>query len=319
VDDVDSQGQQNAGAVAVLGPDRDGALVHAVRQGGGAIRGGQRPRAVVWAGGPAEDLAAALAQAPDVRWVQLPSAGIEDYEDLIGAHADLAWTCAKGIYGDSVAEHALALVLALRRGFPEHATGARWDRDILVEPLLGSGEIATVLGGGGIAARFAELVAPFGVHLRVVRRRTESGFDAPHDELLGDDQLHQALTGARVLLVTLPATAATRGLLGERELRLLAPGAVVVNVGRGSVLDQDALLRLLDERYLRGAGLDVTEPEPLPAGHPLWAQPRCLITSHTSNPASWRRTRLAEHVQENVRRWIAGEQLLGTVDAGAGY
>lgn len=305
--------------VTVLGSDREGALADAVQRACGGVRDGQHAPAVVWAGGPAGDLARALARAPEVRWVQLPSAGIEDYEDVIGAHTDLIWTCAKGIYRDSVAEHALALVLALRRGFPEHATGDRWSRDVVVEPLSGSGEIVTVLGGGGIAVRFAELVAPFGVRVRVVRRRPGAGFAAPHDELLGDDRLDEALTGARVLVVTLPATAATHGLLGERELRLLAPGAVVVNIGRGSVLNSDALLRLLDEQHLRGAGLDVTDPEPLPPDSPLWTQPHCLITSHTSNPAGWRRARLAELVQENVRRWIAGERLLGAVDVGSGY
>jgi phosphoglycerate dehydrogenase-like enzyme len=304
----------------VLGTDPGGILADAVARAApvsgpdaGAASG------LIWAGGPASGLEAALARFPAASWVQLPSAGIEEYDELIRSRPGLEWTCAKGIYGASVGEHALALVLALRRGFPEHAVASAWDRDVRVEPLFGSGDVVTVLGGGGIAVRFAELIAPFLVHVRVVRRRPTAGFAGPEAEVVGEDRLAEALTGARVLVITLPATEATRGLVGERELRLLAPGAVVVNVGRGSVLDQDALLRLLEEGHLSGAGLDVTDPEPLPAGHPLWSQPRCLVTSHTSNPPAWRRARLAELVQENTRRFLAGQALLGRIQGAEGY
>lgn len=304
----------------VLGTDPGRLLADAVaRAAPGSAPDASHASGVIWAGGPATDLEAALARLPAASWVQLPSAGIEEYEALIRSRCDLVWTCAKGIYGDSVGEHALALVLALRRGLPEHAVASAWDRDVSVEPLLGSGDVVTVLGGGGIAVRFAELIAPFRTHVRVVRRHPAAGFPGPAAEVLGDERLAEALTGARVLVVTLPATEATKGLLGERELRLLAPGAVVVNVGRGSVLDQDALLRLLEEGHLRGAGLDVTDPEPLPAGHPLWTQPRCLVTSHTSNPPDWRRARLAELVQENTCRFLTGQELLGRIEVAAGY
>ena len=305
--------------VAVLGDDPDRLLAGAVGDGGADLVDPEGAGAVVWAGGPADDLAEVLRRSPGVRWVQLPWAGVEPYVALLDEHPGTTWTCAKGIYADSVAEHALALALALRRGLDRHARAEAWTTDVLVEPLLGSGEVATVLGGGGIALRLAALLAPYGLRVRVVRRSAGRPFDAPHEAAYGADDLAEALRGARLLFVTLPATPATAQLVGAAELALLAPGAVVVNVGRGSVVDTGALVDALASGHLRGAGLDVTDPEPLPTGHALWSHPGVIVTSHTSNPDPWRRAQLAGQVRDNVRRWRAGEDLLGLVDRSAGY
>jgi len=304
--------------VAIFG-ESDGILTRAVELGGGTISPVEGATALVWAGGSPVDLEAAIEQAASARWVQLTSAGVDDYLDVIARHAQLSWTCAKGVYADSVAEHALAMILALRRGFSEHARRGHWASDILVEPLLGSSEVVTILGGGGIAGRLADLLAPFGVRVRIVRRQQNHSFDAPHERLFGIDDLDIALDGARVLVSTLPLTEQTRGLLDRNAFARLAPGAIVINVGRGPVLVQEPLLDLLESGHLRGAGLDVTDPEPLPANHPLWSRPGCLITSHTSNPTAWRTSQLAALVQDNVANYAHGRPLRGMVDASAGY
>ncbi len=303
----------------VLGDDEDGSVGAAVERGGGRPGAVADARALIWSGGAVKELAEALEQASGVTWVQLPSAGIESFRSVVQRWPDLTWTCAKEIYGAAVAEQALALLLALRRGLPEFARAGRWSPDILSEPLVGSGDVVTILGGGGIAVSLARLLAPLGMHVRVQRRSFASGFDGPHDELFGEDELAAALDGAQALVVTLPLTDATRGLLGATELGRLAKGAVVVNVGRGPVLDTAAVLRLLADGTLRGVGLDVTDPEPLPDDSPLWDHPACLVTAHTANPAPSRVAAFAGLVTENVRRRAVGEPLRGLVDVAAGY
>ena len=304
--------------VAVVGPDIGGRVADAVTGSGAAVVAPEQADGLVWTGGDPQELRELVARLP-LRWVQLPSAGIEDHASAIREHPHVAWTSAKGIYGPSVAEHALAMLLALRRGLLVHAAARVWTRGAPSTPLVGSDDVITVLGAGGIAVQFAHLLAPFNVRVRIVRRRVEGVFPAPHDGVFSQDDLSVALSGAAALVVTLPLTGSTRGLVGERELRRLAPRAVVVNVGRGAVVDQAALLALLEEDVLSGVGLDVTEPEPLPADHGLWSHPRCLITSHTANPEGWRVDQLCRLVQDNTSRFVNGQQLLGAVDAERGY
>lgn len=305
--------------VAILGRGVDDAIREAVRSAGGMVAAADSAAGLVWTGGPLDQLRESVARASHLRWVQLPSAGVEDYVALMRQRADITWTSAKGIYGAAVAEHAVAMLLALRRGLPAHVRADSWSSDVASRPLVGSGDVVTVLGGGGIAVAVAELMAPFGVRLRVVRRRSGEKFAAPHDRLLGEQDLEEALAGADVLLITLPLTQQTQDMLGERELRLLAPGAILVNVGRGGVVDHAALLSLLEQSVLDGVGLDVTSPEPLPPEHGLWSHPRCLITSHTSNPDRWRREQLVRLVRDNVGRFTAGRDLRGRVDVDSGY
>lgn len=308
-----------ADGIALLGPDPGGRVRRAVAAGGASVVAPERAAGAIWLGGELEELRQAVAAASNLRWVQLPSAGVEAYGGLMAERDDIVWTCAKGIFGPAVAEQALALLLALRRGLAAHAAADSWSPSVPSRPLVGSDDVVTVLGGGGIALGLAELLAPFGVRLRVVRRHPDQGFSARHDSIFGDDELHAALVGAQVLVVTLPLTKQTHGLVGEQELRLLDAGAQVINVGRGAVLDHEALLMLLDQSLLGGAALDVTHPEPLPPQSRLWSHPRCIITSHTSNPDAWRHERFADLVRENLLRLAAGEELRGQVSPAAGY
>jgi phosphoglycerate dehydrogenase-like enzyme len=306
-------------AVAVVGPDPGGRLQRAVVSGGARLTADGVVAGMVWAGGDVEVLRDSVARSPDVRWVQLPSAGVEQYQTLMSQHPQVVWTCAKGIYGAAVAEQAVAMLLALRRGVPAHAAARMWSPTVPSRPLVGSADVVTLLGGGGIALHVARLLAPFAVRLRVVRRQPGQGFAAPHEGIFSEHELDEALAGADALVLTLPLTAHTREMIGERELRLLNRGAVVVNVGRGGVLDHAPLLPLLEESFLDGVALDVTEPEPLPPDSGLCAHPLCLITSHTSNPDVWRRKQFAQLVRDNVARFVAGDDLRGLVDLASGY
>jgi phosphoglycerate dehydrogenase-like enzyme len=136
---------------------------------------------------------------------------------------------------------------------------------------------------------------------------------------VGPDRLREVLPGQAVVVLALALTPETEHVVGAAELAAMDRTAVLVNVARGRHVDTGALVRALRDGEVGAAGLDVTDPEPLPAGHPLWSLPTCLVTPHTANPASLSRPLLARRVQENVRRRAAGEDLLGLVDVDAGY
>jgi phosphoglycerate dehydrogenase-like enzyme len=131
--------------------------------------------------------------------------------------------------------------------------------------------------------------------------------------------LHEALPGAQVVFIALALTPATTGIIGAAELALMDPTAWLVNVGRGGHVVTDDLVAALRAGTIAGAALDVTDPEPLPDGHPLWDLPNCIITPHTANTVAMSRGAIERRISENVRRYGAGEPLLGLVDVDAGY
>jgi phosphoglycerate dehydrogenase-like enzyme len=184
--------------VAVLGRERE-ALLDAVRDGGAALGAVDSASGVVWTGGPVGELADALRRAPVVRWVQLPSAGVEAYAGLLQEHKSITWTSAKGRYGGAVGEHAVAMVLALRRALLDHATATSWSAHVPTRPLLDSGDTVVLLGGGGIAEAVADLLAPYSLRVLVVRR-SGSAFPAPHAAVLRHHALDEALRDADIVI-----------------------------------------------------------------------------------------------------------------------
>ena len=260
------------------------------------------------------ELARFLVEHPNIDWVQLPWAGVEPFRDVMAAERTRTWSCAKGVYADPVAEHALALLLAGFRNLPAYARAQTWTGDV-GRNLFGA-RIA-ILGGGGIAEVLISLLAPFRCVITVVRRTPMPMVGV--ERVVGPDDLHEALTGADALVLALPLLAETARLIGSTELALLAPGAWVVNVARGGHIDSDALVEALTEGTLGGAGLDVTDPEPLPDGHPLWSLRNVIITPHTANTKAMARPLLSARVTDNVRRYGAGEPLAGLVDPELGY
>ena len=260
-----------------------------------------------------QNLIAVLDAAPSINWVQLPWAGVEPFAASGIFGRDVRFTCAKGAYGEQVAEHALYLMLACLRHARVQLREARWCR---VEVRSLSRRRITVLGGGGIASHLVRMLQPMDCQVTVLRR-THGPIEGATVRSI--DDLGRVLPGTDVLVLSLPLTPATNRLIDAEKLGLLPAGAVLVNVARGAIVDTAALIAALDANRLSAAGLDVTDPEPLPSGHPLWAMTNVVITSHSADSLAYVSEQLAARVRENVARFVAGHELLGTVDPSAGY
>lgn len=288
-----------------VAPESDRAIEDAVLAAGGRITPLKQADAMVWLDSNPDSFPDELPE--QVRWVQLPSAGVEDW--LPRTDRSRLWTSAAGAYGRPVAEHAMALMLAGARRLADCARARHWTEPPIVT--LHRSTVA-VVGAGGIGRALIELLKPFEVDVVAVSRR--GGGDT-----LPADRLGEVLPAADHVVIAAPATAATRHLIGAAELEGMREDAWLVNVARGSLVDTDALVATLAGGAIGGAALDVTDPEPLPDDHPLWREPRALITPHVANPPATLRRYLAERVRENVARFAAGEPLLSAIDADAGY
>jgi phosphoglycerate dehydrogenase-like enzyme len=290
-------------------------IADAVEAGGGVLSDAGDAVALVWTEtAAAEPLGHVLDDQAGLHWVQLPWAGVEPYVDVIRAHADRTWTCGKGVYAEPVAEHALALALAGMRGLGHYARARSWTGQ-RGHNLLGAR--VTIVGGGGIAVSLLRLLEPFGCEVTVVRRNPRAMPGATR--VVGGDRLDDALAGAELVVLALPLLPGTAGLIDRRRLDLLAPDACLVNVARGQHVVTADVVDALRDGALGSAGLDVTDPEPLPDGHPLWDLPNAIVTPHTANTQEMALPLLSARITDNVRRWIAGEPLVGSVDPVAGY
>jgi phosphoglycerate dehydrogenase-like enzyme len=296
-----------------VAPRDDGWLGDAVRAGGGELVAPGDASVLVWAA-PADPagLADTLRANPSIEWVQLPWAGVEPYRDVLDANR--RWTCGKGVYAEPVAELALTLLLGGLRGVAHYARVDRWTGERGTSLFDGS---VTLVGGGGIAEALLRLLAPWRARVTVVRRHAAPMPGAA--AVVGPDDLLAALREADGVVLALPLLPDTVGIIGTRELSAMRSHAWLVNVARGGHVDPDALVDALRENAIGGAGLDVTDPEPLPPGHPLWSLPNCIITPHVGNTSVMAKPLLAARITENVRRYAAGETLLGPVDPALGY
>ncbi|MGI9031258.1 MAG: NAD(P)-dependent oxidoreductase [Ilumatobacteraceae bacterium] len=305
--------RSEAPRIAVAPEGAPGWVGEAVSDGGGHLVAVEEAEGVIWADPRHPDaLAEVIERADEARWIQLPFAGIENFLHLIDH--DHTWTCGKGVYAEPVAELALSLALAGLRGLGTYARADRWQpphgRNLL-------GARVTILGGGGITEALVGLLAPWDCHVTVVRRNVQH-LDGV-DDVLEADRYVDALPGADVVVLALALTPDTEGLIGRDELDLMEDHAWLVNVARGRHVVTDDLVDALGNGVIGGAGLDVTDPEPLPAGHPLWAMPNCIITPHVGNTPEMAVPLLAERIRANVRRFANDEELLGPVDVDAGY
>jgi phosphoglycerate dehydrogenase-like enzyme len=305
-------------AVSVL-PVPDPSVVEAVRRAGGTVVPlGADTRGVVWvANSGSGDLADVLERHPDVAWVQLPWAGVDSFATTLERFRDdgRVWTSAKGSYARPVAEHALMLALSVLREVPRRARARAWQADERGRSLFGARVV--IIGGGGITEELLRLLAPFDVHATVVRRRpapvegaARTVTDAALDDVLGE---------ADVVFLAAALTERTRGMIGAAELARLSEGAVLVNVARGALVDTDALVAELASGRLGGAGLDVTDPEPLPAGHPLWGLENALVTPHVADTEAMTVPLFAERVEANVAAFLGRGEWVGRIDLHAGY
>lgn len=260
----------------------------------------------------AEELEALLADAPDISWVQVPFAGVETFIHLVDD--DRQWSCGKGVYADPVAELALGLALAGMRNIGAYARADEWTEPVGVNLF---GARVTILGGGGITTALLPLLLPFRTHTTVVRNRVKDIEGA--DAVLGTDRLIDALTGADLVILALSLTPETEGIISRSELELMERHAWIVNVARGRHIVTDDLVWALRNHVIGGAALDVTEPEPLPADHPLWTVPNCIISPHVGNTPEMGEPLLAERIATNVRRFGDGQPPIGPIDVDLGY
>lgn len=307
------------GPIAVIPAKRDRSdFIEAIIAGGGTVgEVDAQTRGLVYTSySDVDTLVSTLETHPDIGWVQLPFAGIDAYAARLIPFAErgVLFTAAKGSYSQPVAEHALTLTLALLRVLPRRIRATSWGKS---DGRSLFGLHVVIVGGGGIARELIRLLQPFGVRTTVVRR---SAAEVPEaDQTLTHDRLGEVLPEADVLVLAAPATPDTRGMISAPELAAMKPTAVLVNIGRGPLIDTDALVAALDAEEIYGAGLDVTSPEPLPAGHPLYSHERAIITPHTADTPAVVRPLLLSRVHENVRGFTQTGVFTGVADPQLGY
>jgi phosphoglycerate dehydrogenase-like enzyme len=253
--------------------------------------------ALVVSSGHVEEQLAVAARLPSLRLVQTLSAGVERWEGRLPDGVLLS--NARGAHGGATAEWAITALLAVYRelpGFVVAQQAARWDprtTDTL------AGKSVLVLGAGDLAAEFRRRAEPFDASVEVVGRRARPGVHAM-------EEVPTLLPQADAVVVMLPLTEATRGIVGAEQLGRMADGAVLVNAGRGPLVDTDALLGELRDGRLRAA-LDVTDPEPLPDGHPLWSAPNLLLTPHVAGSTAGYADRAWQVAAEQIAQFVAGQ------------
>jgi phosphoglycerate dehydrogenase-like enzyme len=261
--------------------------------------------------------------ADELVWVQVFSAGVDHCLDADALKSgDVVLTNMQKMSAPVIGEHAIAMMLSLARGLPRFAKAmpdGAWRRDLAAEPTMVTVSRKTVLviGLGGIGSEVAKRAKALGMRVTATRNSSRDG-PAYVDYVGLSDELMKLAADADFVVNALPLTTSTSGLLDQEFFAQLKRGSFFINVGRGGTVVTDALHGALQDGRLAGAGVDVTDPEPLPAEHPLWQMPNVIITPHVSSRGSdmlLRRTLL----RENLRRYVAGEALLNVVDPERGY
>ena len=277
-------------------------------------------------------------QAPRLRWVQTFFAGVDGWLQRSGEHVkDVRVTTASGVHGPNMAEYSLMMMLAWAHALPEMLAFQRqgvWPaerRKVLIPGEL-RGATLGVVGYGSIGREAARLASALGLRVLACKRdplqHQDTGWFLPGTgDPRGDlperfyalADLGDMLRQCDYVLLTLALTPATRHIINAEALQSFKPGAVLVNVARGGLVDEPALIEALRSGKLRGAGLDVFETEPLPVDSPLWSLPNVLLTPHVSGVTPAYDDRLMALFSENLRRYVTGEKLLNSVDIEAGY
>lgn len=314
------------GPIAVLPENHDDTFIggsdqfrHAVIESGGSLGElSAETRGLVWLSyKKSSDLAQVLAENPQLTWVQLPWAGVDAFSDVLKKYSlpTRVFTSAKGAYAQPVAEHALAMSLALLRLFPRRTRATSWDGEPKGVSLFGKN--VTIIGAGGIAREIIRLLEPFHTRITVVRRSPGSVPGA--FRTITTDRLNHVLPDSDVVIVAAASTAETRHMFGAAEFALMKKSSVFVNIARGALVDSFALVEALNSGTIMGAAIDVTDPEPLPDGHPLWSAENILITPHMADTPEMTGPLLVERIRTNVKAFVTGSTFTGVVDPEAGY
>lgn len=266
--------------------------------------------------------------APNLRWLQYPGAGVDSLRStgLLDAGSGIMVTTASGIHAINISEYVFGSMLMFNRTWPEMVRlqdrhvwprNANW-YNLKAREL--AGQTLGIVGLGSIGRRIAQLGRAFGMTVLGMRRSASRGEqDSNVDQLYALEQLHELLSRSDYVVLAIPLTRATEKMIGEAELRAMRPNAYLVNIARGRIIDEAVLIRALKEGWIAGAGLDVTEEEPLPADSPLYSMPNVILTPHIAGASDNYDKRLTALFAENLRRYRAGEPLLNQYDPERGY
>ena len=251
-------------------------------------------------------------------WIQSSAAGLDHCLVPEVIASDVVVTSASGLFADQVAEQMLALLLGLLRGLPVFFR-AMQKREFIRRPTRDLHRATVgIVGLGGNGTRIAQVLRPFKTRIIATDMFTDEVPDCV-DDLRHADQLDWLLAAADVVILTVPLNAQTQGMMAAPQFSRMKPGSILINVARGPVVNEADLVTALQSGHLGGAGLDVTETEPLPQTSPLWDMPKLIITPHVGAQSRWRADDTTNLVCENLRRYFAGNRLLNVVDKRLGY
>jgi len=282
-------------------------------------------------------LPADLSRAPELKWVQLHTAGVDHLLDHSLMRSDILLTTASGIHATPIAEYVFASILAFSRRVPQmlyYQKRREWPQgrwNLFARPELRDRTLG-IIGYGSIGREMGRIARCFGMRVVATKRSVSQVRDVGYtvqgtgdregallDEAFPPERLSEMLSLCDYVVVTVPLTPETRKLIGEAELRAMKPSAYLVNISRGGTVDEAALLRALREGWIAGAGLDVFEEEPLPSDSPLYDLENVILSPHVSGFTLRYDERTSDLFAENLRRYLTGEPLLNLVDKERGY
>jgi len=261
-----------------------------------------------------------LARAPNLKWIQVTAAGVDGFIDNELRQSPVIMTNTSGIHAIPIAEFVVSFMLMFVKQAPRYfdlKQKKQWQRpipDILYSRTVG------IVGLGRIGREVARLSKAFGMRVIATRRSAKSGARARNvDLVLPREQLPQLLSESDFVVIALPLTPETENLIGEAELRAMKPAAYLINIGRGCIIDEEALVRALSEGWIAGAGLDVFATEPLPLESRLWELPNVILSHHVSGDMTDYNVRATGVFCENLKRYLEGKRLLNIVGKKRGY
>jgi phosphoglycerate dehydrogenase-like enzyme len=261
-----------------------------------------------------------LKEARSLKWLHLPSAGADRFAKReLFYHSDCRLTCSRGVFGIPISEHVVCMLLSFSRAMPSYTEQRKqkvWQRLFRETDFFSS--TVGIIGMGNIGTEVARRVRAMGARVIGVKRRPEIKPEFA-DAVYGEEGIDRVLEQSDYVVIALPFTKRTRGIISRERIEKMKPGAYLINVARGGLVDQEALIEALESDKLAGAGLDATDPEPLPQDNPIWLMPNVILTPHTSASSPTNDARRFEIFTGNLRLYLAGEPLINQVDFDEGY
>ena len=266
-------------------------------------------------------------QAPKLRWLQFPGAGVDSLATtgLLSVNSSVIVTTAAGIHAETISEYVFGSMLMFNWNWPQMVRlqdNHVWARSATWYHLGGrelAGQTLGIIGLGHIGRRISQLAHAFGMRVLGMRRSLSGEQEPDVDQLFLPEQLHELLRLCDYVVISVPLTRETEKLIGEDELRVMRSNAYLVNIARGRVIDEQALIQALREGWIAGAGLDVTDEEPLPSESPLYSMPNVILTPHISGNSAHYDTRLAALFADNLKRYRLGQKLQNQYEPSRGY